>query len=66
MANPERRGTNPFDPADERSTDPVPQNDDLLGRENPRRGDTPRRYDEEPDNADVVKRSNDSTRTTRN
>jgi hypothetical protein len=65
MATPERRGTNPFDPADERSSDPVPQNDDLLARANPRRGHTPRRYDEEPRRDEAVMPSTDSTLKTR-
>ncbi len=43
----ERRGNPPADPTAERTADPVPTGDDVVARENLRRGNTPRRYEED-------------------
>jgi hypothetical protein len=61
---PGRRGTHPGDPTAERASDPVPDGGDLVDRENPRRGDTPRRYDDDKE-GDPVMPSADSTLKTR-
>ena len=60
-----RRSSNPSDPTAERTSDPVPDGEDVIGRENPRRGETPRRYDEDTVDSDPVMPSNDSTLDTR-
>ena len=55
-----RRRTKLGDPTDERTSDPIPDGEDILSRENPRRGATPRRYEEDlPDPR--VQPSTDST-----
>jgi hypothetical protein len=51
---PGRQGTNPFDPTAQRASNPVPDDDDILGRENRRRGETPRRYDLKPEDEAVM------------
>ena len=61
---PGRRGMKPGDPTGERASDPIPDGEDILSRENPRRGETPRRYDEEVE-GDPVMPSRDSTLETR-
>lgn len=48
----DRRGNPPADPTAERTSDPVPTGDDVIDRENLRRGDTPRRYEEDLDPQD--------------
>ncbi len=48
----DRRGNPPADPTAERTSDPVPTGDDVVARENLRRGDTPRRYEEDLDRED--------------
>jgi hypothetical protein len=69
-----RRRTKLADPTAERSSDPIPDgervvensvDDDVVARENPGRGETPRRYDEELEQGDTVMPSNDSTLKTR-
>ncbi len=60
-----RRDTSPADPTGERTAHPVPAGDDVLGRDNPRRGETPRRYEEEGHETNPVMPSNDSTLDTR-
>lgn len=69
-----RRRMKPADPTAERSSDPIPHgervvensvDDDVVARENPRRGETPRRYDEELEREDTVTPSNGSTPKTR-
>ena len=62
---PGRRDTTLGDPTAERTSDPVPAGDDVVDRENPRRGETPRRYEEEGHESDPVMPSNDSTLDTR-
>lgn len=59
----DRRAT-PADPTAERTSDPVPVGDDLLARENPRRGDTPRRYEEELERGSPVTPDDRGTRAT--
>jgi hypothetical protein len=61
---PGRRRTKPGDPTAERTSDPIPDGEDILSRENPRRGETPRRYDAELED-DRVMPSSDSTLKTR-
>jgi hypothetical protein len=61
---PARRRTKPGDPTEERTSDPIPDGEDILSRENPRRGATPRRYDQELE-GDRVMPSGDSTLKTR-
>ena len=56
------RSTNPFDPTDERASDPVPDGEDIIGRDEKRRDITPRRYEEQAD--DKVMPSDDSTLNT--
>jgi hypothetical protein len=58
------RRTKLGDPTAERTSDPMPDGEDILSRENPRSGETPRRYDEEPED-DPVLPSSDSTLKTR-
>jgi hypothetical protein len=60
---PGRRRTKLGDPTAQRTSDPIPDGEDILSRENPRRGETPRRYDEELE--DGVMPSSDSTLKTR-
>jgi hypothetical protein len=55
------RGTNPFDPTDERASDPTPGGDDALAREKRGSGDTPRRYDDDSDEHEAALPSNDAT-----
>ena len=57
---PGRRRNKPGDPTEERTSDPIPDGEDILSRENPRSGETPRRYDEEPADEPVMP-STDST-----
>jgi hypothetical protein len=61
---PEGRRTKLGDPTDERTSDPIPDGEDILSRENPRTGETPRRYDGNRED-DAVMPSNDSTLKTR-
>jgi hypothetical protein len=61
---PGRRGTKLGDPTADRTSDPIPDGEDILSRENPRRGETPRRYDEELED-DPVMPAGDSTLKTR-
>ena len=61
---PSRDNINPFDPPAQRTADLKPGEDDVIARENPRRGETPRRYDGEVEKDDVMP-SNDSTIRTR-
>jgi hypothetical protein len=61
---PGRRRTKLGDPTAEQTSDPIPDGEDILSRENPRRGETPRRYDEELED-DGVMPSSDSTLKTR-
>lgn len=51
------------DPTGERSSDPVPVGDDVLSRESPRRGETPRRYEEELDRRDPARPADDKGKT---
>lgn len=44
-----RRRTNPSDPTEERTSDPVPLGEDIIGRDTRGRHSTPRRYDEKAD-----------------
>ena len=59
-----RRDTNLADPTAERTSDPVPGDDDVTARDHPQRVETPRRYEEDA-NPDPVMPSNDSTLDTR-
>jgi hypothetical protein len=61
---PEGRRTKLGDPTDERTADPIPDGEDILSRENPRTGETPRRYDKDSED-DPVMPSTDSTLKTR-
>jgi hypothetical protein len=61
---PGRRRTKLGDPTAERTSDPIPDGEDILSRESPRRGDTPRRYDEELEDDRVIP-AGDSTVKTR-
>lgn len=66
MTGTSKRGVNPFDPTAERTSDPKPGEDVAIAREDPRRGETPRRYDgpeEKKDNGPVMP-SDDSTLNT--
>jgi hypothetical protein len=59
-----RRGTKLGDPTAERASDPIPKGEDILSRVSLRRGETPRRYDEELED-DPVRPSSDTTLKTR-
>ena len=48
----DRRGNPPADPTAERTSDPVPTGDDVVARDNLRRGGTPRRNEEDLDPED--------------
>lgn len=48
----ERRGNPPADPTAERTSDPVPSGDDVVARDNLRRSNTPRRYEEDLESED--------------
>jgi hypothetical protein len=61
---PGRRRTKVGDPTAERASDPIPDGEDIISRENARRGETPRRYDEELED-DPVMPAGDSTLKTR-
>lgn len=61
--NAARRRTNPFNPTDERTSDPVPDGEDIIARDQKRREATPRRYDEEE--GEKVMPSDDSTLKTK-
>lgn len=43
----DRRGNPPANPTAERTSDPVPTGDDVVAGEHLRRGDTPRRFEED-------------------
>jgi hypothetical protein len=69
-----RRRTKLADPTAERSSDPIPDgervvensvDDDVVARENPGRGETPRRYDEELEREHTATPSSGSTPKTR-
>jgi hypothetical protein len=62
---PGSRRTKLADPTAERTADPVQDDEQLVERENPRRADTPRRYEEETDAPDTVMPSDDSTLKTK-
>ena len=63
-ATPGRRRTKLGDPTTKRASNSIPDCDDIHSRENPRRGETPRRYDEELED-DPVLPSTDATLKTR-
>ncbi len=62
---PGRRNTNLGDPTAEGTSDPIPAGEDVIGRENPRRGETPRGYDESGADNEKTLPTDDATLNTR-
>jgi hypothetical protein len=54
------RGTNPFDPTAERTSDPKSGDRDVVGND-PGPGETPRRHEERPEENEAVMPSDDSS-----
>ena len=59
------RDTKLGDPTAEGASDPVPAGEDVIGRENPRPGETPRRYDESATESEITMPEDDATLNTR-
>jgi hypothetical protein len=55
------RGTNPFDPTAERTSELKPGEDDLVRSKKPGQDETPRHYDEPPAANEAVMPADDST-----